>query len=365
MKKKSLWAIIALAGLTISSCTNDEVIPNTSADNAIEFGTYVGRDAQTRGEILTTDGLKTKGFGVYAYYTNDGKYNSTTATPNFMNNTKVTHNGTYWEYSPIKYWPNEKTDYVSFFAYAPYNAYNVATTVPTPGDPIIEYTVDTDVTKHVDLTVAGSILDQQKQNVDGTVNFTFKHALSRVGFKVEAVIDEGNQANGNTDENTNHNPIANQTTISVQEVELYGNFNHNAKLNLKTAIWEAQISHQTSYKLEYSDFVSGVADNVNNSPQILNKDDEFMMLIPTGTIATKIRVKYTVTTTDESLAGDKSVIVNDITSDDISFTFAQGKAYYFVLHLGLTSVKLSATVNDWDEASNIVVNVPLNEVPQY
>ena len=359
--KKNLFGWLAMAAMLVGTgCSTDEVVNDYSPENAIQFSTYVGRDAQTRGEILTTDGLKVDGFGVYAYYTNDGRYNSTTATPNFMNNTKVTHDGANWTYSPIKYWPNEQTDYVSFFAYAPHNAQNIAPIMPTPGDPIIEYTVDRNVANHVDLTVAESKLDQQKQNINGNVDFTFHHALSRVGFKVEAVLDEDNQANGESDENNNHNPVDNATTISVQEVELIGNFNVNAKLNLNTATWGNQTSQATSYKLESADFVDAVANNVNNSPQILNKDDEFMMLIPTGTIGVKIRVKYTVTTVDSSLSSN-SVIVNDITSAEFPFTFAQEKAYNFVLHLGLTSVKLSASVNDWDETpGDIVVNVPIN-----
>ena len=57
----------------------------------------------------------------------------------------------------------------------------------------------------------------------------------------------------------------------------------------------------------------------------------------------------------------KSTIVNDITSQPFNFNFEQGKAYNFVLHLGLTSVKLSAEVSGWDETNiDKVVNVPMN-----
>ena len=50
-----------------------------------------------------------------------------------------------------------------------------------------------------------------------------------------------------------------------------------------------------------------------------------------------------------------------ITSEPFGFTFEAGKAYSFNLHLGLTSVKFSATVEGWDETTpGIVVNVPIN-----
>ena len=84
------------------------------------------------------------------------------------------------------------------------------------------------------------------------------------------------------------------------------------------------------------------------------------MIIPHATMSVKVRVKYTVTTLDDNLDDKKSVVENNITSDAFSFTFDQGKAYNFVLHLGLTSVKLSASVSGWDETDH-VVNVPLNK----
>lgn len=368
MKKKSLWAIIALAGLTISSCTNDEVIPNTSADNAIEFGTYVGRDAQTRAHSIETlaklaeDG----GFGVYAYYTNDGYFNSTSSTPNFMRNQKVTSaDSTTWTYAPVKYWPNEVTDKLSFFAYAPW----VATpTVAASGDPVLTFTVDTDVTEHTDLLVAdaSTLKNLTKQTTTGNVQFNFKHALSRVGFKVEAVVDEvNNQGNGAVDTDDQYNKVIDgNTTVSVQEVELKGGFHTTADINMNTSAWSDYSGTTASYSLssDDGDFVASVADNVTHEKQQLNTASEYMMIIPHATMGVKVRVKYTVTTVDDNLDGDKSVVVNDITSDEFAFTFDQGKAYNFVLHLGLTSVKLSATVADWDTATGTdhVVNVPLN-----
>lgn len=366
MKKKSLWAIIALAGLTISSCTNDEVIPNTSADNAIEFGTYVGRDAQTRGSVLdntTATGLPKQGFGVFAYYTDNTDYNASNSPANFMNNTKVTWNSTNrkWEYTPVKYWPNEETDKLSFFAYAPYGAYTVATT----GDPILDFTVNPDPTFHVDLVVADASDKKNltKQNTTDEVQFNFKHVLSRVGFKVEAVIDEiNNQNNGDGDADSQPNSIAASTTISVQEVELIGTFNTAGKINLNTSLWDntKMTTAGTRYSLAATDF-DDVASNVQTTKAQLNKPSEYMMLIPTASpTGVQIRVKYTVTTQDGQLASGYSVVTNNITSDAFNFKFEQGKAYNFVLHLGLTSVKLSATVADWETATDHVVNVPLN-----
>lgn len=357
MKTRIYVGLIALAALAFVGCAKDEV--KSSVDNAIEFGTYLGRDAQTKGGVFNTDSLKKdyNGFGVFAYYTDEAEY-SVAATPNFMYNQKVTYNenAQTWEYSPVKYWPNEATDYVSFFAYAPYTEKSLDSNVP-----VIDFAVNSTVTNQIDLVVADAVLNAQKQAINEKVLFTFKHALSRVGFKVEAVMDQKNgQENGDVDEDYQDNSIADGTTISVQEVEIYSYFNTSGNLNLNGAEWLDRQFKYTSYKLTRDNF-EAVADAVTIEPTQLNNKESYMMLIPTAaTNKVKIRVKYTVTTEDDKLAGGKSAVVNDITSDEFDFRFEQGKAYTFVLHLGLTSVKLDAEVAKWEEKGDYVVNVPNN-----
>jgi hypothetical protein len=147
MKKVLFFAAAAIAMLASCSQSDDLTAPtvaqNDQQQTAIEFGTYMGKAAQTRsgstGEILNTTNLKDKGgFSVFAYYTGATDYagNQTSTAPNFMYNQAVTStDGTSWTYTPIKYWPNEyaagnvddkgaqgaaANGKVSFFAYAPY-----------------------------------------------------------------------------------------------------------------------------------------------------------------------------------------------------------------------------------------------------
>lgn len=381
--KKNLLGWLAMAAMLVGTgCSTDEVVNDFSQGNAIQFGTYVGRDAQARGSVITTDGGTTNSlastaltsFGVFAYYTDNGGLDLSTLSlkPNFMYNQDVnkttytsgTDNVAYstgWKYEPIKYWPNESTDKLSFFAYAPYESgkeWNGAQ---------IDITIADDVTNQVDYLVASTnnTIDLTKQTVGEKVTFTFGHALSRVGFKVEAVIDENNESNGtDPDTDSQTNPKDENTVITVQEVELLGNFYKSAKLNLNTGEWNyVGATSATSYELkqEAGDFTEA-ANGVGITKAELNRDSEYMMLIPKnfeGDDKIKVRVKYTVTTMDGKLEGDKSVVENDITSDAFNFEFKKGNAYDFVLHLGLTSVKLSATVSDWIE-QDVVANVPMN-----
>ena len=163
MKKILFFAAAAVALLTGCSQNDDLTAPTVvqSEQTPIEFGTYMGRQAQTRAGYENTSGMTNDllqttatsgGFGVFAYYTGTLTYgqqqhgtytgesgSASNIAPNFMYNQQVTYDGSAkWVYNPIKYWPNEiqngavdaqtgaaTTDYthggnVSFFAYAPY-----------------------------------------------------------------------------------------------------------------------------------------------------------------------------------------------------------------------------------------------------
>lgn len=224
-----LSATVAIAAL--NSCSSEDVTsePNNQAADEVPvaFSSYLGQSTRTRADITDSE-LKTNGFGVFAYYTNTNQYetNRNSATPNFMYNTQVSDaNGTGWSYSPVRYWPNENIDengnvtpqYVSFFAYAPYQSAASATgitslpTNSTVGDPIVGYTSEGAVdllwgtagnsgasaysgqsNSGKALSPAGSQTtpaanatkvnaDMTKQSITGKVNFLFKHATAKFG----------------------------------------------------------------------------------------------------------------------------------------------------------------------------------------
>lgn len=145
---KKSYLMLAAAAALFAACSNDDGV--AEAQNAeqqvaagevpVGFSAYVNR-ATTRAGLtgdVDADAIKTAkvGFGVFAYHTNSDVYDQT-FTPNFMYNQQVTYNSTdpaHWEYSPIKYWPNEfgngaaseDVDKVSFFAYAPFVSVDAA-----------------------------------------------------------------------------------------------------------------------------------------------------------------------------------------------------------------------------------------------
>ena len=74
MKKISLFLLFLMA-LMVMSCSKDETSMSISQESAIEFATYVGRDAQTRASVTDLAALQAAdvGFGVFAYYTEIGR----------------------------------------------------------------------------------------------------------------------------------------------------------------------------------------------------------------------------------------------------------------------------------------------------
>ena len=158
----------------------------------ISFLTTVD-NLQTRAE-LTSDNLLT--MGVFAYHTSDNF--SDAATPGFMFNQKVerTENKAAWTYSPLRYWPNNPADKLSFFAYAPYvdetaeggsNPAFLDKTV-AKGFPTLTYTVASVEADQKDLLVSIPLMNQTYQGTSGSIGFTMKHTLSRVKFSIKSEV---------------------------------------------------------------------------------------------------------------------------------------------------------------------------------
>lgn len=368
MKKILLFAA---AAIMMVGCSKDQVVSEMPQDNAINFGMYFGRDAQSRAAIMDLTDLQEQSFGVFAYYTNDGVYAEGTSTPNFMFDQIVKWNGSAWAYSPLKYWPNEVADCLSFFAYAPHTTESNGNIELVSGfnntsasAPILKYTLAENLANHVDLLWATPVKDQTNQKITEKVKFTFNHALSRIGFKAVAVIDEINGENtGDVDTKDHATEVAPGTTITIDEIVLTGDFHKGGTLSLIDGSWTKDAAATKTYTWGAGQLLTTP---VTHEKKVVINDESYLTVVPQltdGNKDLKIKVTYTVTTADAALAGGKSVVTSTVTSDAFDFEFKQGFAYNFVLHIGLTSVKFDAEVSAWALGTDedIVVNVPLND----
>ena len=161
--------------------------------------------------------------GVYAYlhdnstWAADEAYNTANPEapqrliPNFMWNQKATclEKGGNFNYSPLKYWPNELDDKVSFMAYFPYT--NTENTGLTPllannetGLPTFRFTVKETADEQVDFLLSelladlpngtsavstSSADDRSELTVTDRVRFLFHHMTSKVEFHIVAAAE--------------------------------------------------------------------------------------------------------------------------------------------------------------------------------
>lgn len=290
---KKIMILAASAALVLVACTKIETVSTQEMDAPVGFSAYSGNaltKAGAYGEmnntLLQQSEANGGGFGVFAYKTSgDYPTPNTSVEPNFMYNQKVLYNASAWEYSPIKYWPNQiasgntdgqtptpaqgyAVDKVSFFAYAPYVAATASTGAvasATEGitaltrndattDPKVSYKVSTDLTKQVDLVwgvsngetwnnVAGGTntptkylpyLNLQKPAIGTPIHFYFYHALAQLRVRALAAINSvpaGDASTpGSREQETGGDNI---TKILIEKVEITSNdLNETGDLNL-------------------------------------------------------------------------------------------------------------------------------------
>ena len=247
-----------MALLLMVSCTfNDATEPSTpdsSASVSVAFRPYIV-SADTRATypegtsgngivgIIDNERLKETGFGVFAHYAGNtewGTYSKTTPF-NFMWNQQVSWDDGLttpaWNYSPVKYWPNDNQpadlagasgsqehSYLNFFAYAPYmevadpsTGFNIRPDdSDSDGKPdhdgivavsansanvnasYIYYRTSNDSPFNPDESVDLLWATQQdlwkmkssgEGYVNGQVNLPFRHALSKLEITVKTLID--------------------------------------------------------------------------------------------------------------------------------------------------------------------------------
>ncbi|WP_294483179.1 fimbrillin family protein [uncultured Bacteroides sp.] len=184
---KHLWPI-TLGLLLAAGCTVDEGEEEVTSV-PLTFSTSVS--TLTRGTELGTDNLTSA--GVFAYLTS-GELNTNTATPNFMYNQKLEKSNSTWMYSPMKFWPNNDSDRISFVAYAPYVDEAVAggsnpsfSGKTTAGYPVLTYTVPAKEADQIDLLAAAPLKNQYYSKATGnSIKLDMEHSLTKITFKVKS-----------------------------------------------------------------------------------------------------------------------------------------------------------------------------------
>lgn len=191
-------AFITLAGIALISCAKQpqEIGDPVSFDSSL---------SQTATKALLPNNTT---FAVFAWYQPGviggaaGAWSTGGWTPNFMYNQGVTYASSTYTYTPIKYWPNNEENTITFWAYCPHNAAGLTlresaggsayANTATTGIPYLDYTTVTG-NALVDLMSSdfdASVKDLSKPSLETPVHLLFRHLLSRIVFHFVKIDDE-------------------------------------------------------------------------------------------------------------------------------------------------------------------------------
>lgn len=366
MKFLRLAFYVLIAQLVLSGCAGEAVEETSSSSSSeIIFDAYVGRNASSRSGVTNIDFLKQDpnawyaGFGVFARYKHNGEISS------LMDTERVTWNKNHWEYTNTRYWPNE--GFVDFYAFAPYNGAVKMGKLPdylvnNPDSKDETYIYFPSNVSPVDLVYANA---ENQKKTDNPVEFTFKHALARLGLDIKA----------------NQKLEKNGAVITVEEVDLYGPedykgvFDMVGYLNLKTGGWHVVNNEKTRWyyawtptgKVGKEDGNDGKEDGEkkcqklsasqldHTTPIITNDPNSYIFIIPqTKDEKFHLKITYTVKQGDleEEVTASKNLleVLDQSGTSKPSFTFEGGKAYVFHLKLSLDPINFNVTpkVEDWN-----------------
>ncbi len=253
--------------------------------------------------------------------------------------------------------------------------------------------------------------DLTKQKTNGVVDFAFKHALAKFGGKegLQIKLDLDNEKGGETGGSK-----ADATKVTVKSVKIVAKHKSAAagdnkyyqtpltgNFNLANGYWAIGSSEGTSdagatttYIINQNGTGPDVAGTLNDAIKEPASPNPTWASIPAGVLTSAatnvyantgeaaplifipgtypeltVTVDYLVRTEDTKLAAGYSEVEQIITKK-ITFNnpVALNKYYKLLIHLGLTSVKFTATVSGWDAATSGTtpdadVYVPINVAP--
>jgi hypothetical protein len=255
-------------------------VPLGSSDKASKQATTA---VATRGAYVSGTGAPAGSFGVLGYLIKSGGNISSVAPSSFMYNTQVTRNGVSgsytYTYNPKKYWPDNTSDMVRFFAYYPYNGDGITLPAATDtGFPVLTYSPSTTVANQVDLMHVAAPAAVNNKIVGTAVGLNFSHALTRVSFSVKKDVSLASNA------------------VVVKSIRLSG-IKSKGYLPLGFS-WSLSTvaTDTTSYTSSVTDgtLIPTASQSLNTSTyQLLNSYNGYQLLLPQDvTSANKIYVTY-------------------------------------------------------------------------
>ena len=390
---KKIFVFAAVAALTLAGCAKIEkfTVSENNGEVPISFSNYAPTSLVRANDtyVASTALVNGKQFGVYAWKT---AYNNflgvDPGTPNFMNPAAVTYAGdtTTGEnntYSPVRYWPaGDEPENLSFTAYYPYGGAGITAPTFATGVGTYAFTAQATAAAMVDFCVADVVNDQVYANTNAsptykqTVNFTFKHQLTKVTFQFKKVTG-----------------LDACTVIELTDVDLSGiknagtltaTYTKNASpavnaLGTTATAWSS-VTGAAGYQVTVNNVdPSATAVVLTESASDINNNDIFLM-VPQNMAADtqKITVKWNVKIYDtaaHATANDGTGLIsttpntkvlslysNLVTSDTndtavAAIDWAKNNYINYIITIGPKPIWFTGSVTAWDTVQNGYFNV--------
>ena len=324
--KNIIYIILSL--LVLNGCSKEFDLDNSYSDNEkIEFNTYTGNPVKALDKTTfeENDAIKVRAFKHTAGAIADINYLKHYG----FEDDKITLNSGIWGYLNTEYWPKDK--HLSFFSIYPYDQEFAVISNNGHGSELhTVINVPTDASIQKDIMWAAT-MDKKKD--DGLVNFTFRHAMSRVIFT--AALAE-------------RNPDAKVTITGVNmSANSNGDFHLPTKENEIKGRWDA-----FSTEIEYSPFTSTTSSATVTTTA--TPVGESMLLIPQTVTGKKITITYDVKYTAN---GQPNV---DLTGETFTFTptadWEQNTQYTYNLKFDLKNISfdVESTISEWDKETGLI-----------
>lgn len=369
--KKLFLSLVALAAI-FASCSKSDVVSVPFENIPISFNPYSGRTPEVKSTSFANseDSLNTFTFHAMGFLNENSLYMDKVvkredATDENGDDIKI------WNYEGVAYWPGTKE--LEFLAYGLNTKYNGNNNVTLAEDNrSLDVVVPTNIYDQRDLLVAGAQTKAYSTAAGGgTVNLVFKHMFARIQFTLKTVskkpVDvsiedlyiKGSFSQSGRVDLTSETPaiVADAATADVvyslinkEDGESFtGNASDGTPIFDNSSLWNKVTNNTAS---ETDDYYKAV-ENASTATADANKDQRYMMIIPTETHNAGLYVQYFL-----PYAGTMD---QDMTTPDVvepislsSVKFEAGKSYNFVLEVTTNSIDFSVEITDWVDGSTAI-----------
>jgi hypothetical protein len=368
---KKFFLIAAAAAMVLSSCSKNSVSEDTSAGNAIGFGTYSNKATKADGTLITGNALGSGAkFGVWGYLTLSANW-STGSSVGFMKNQEVDFDGSKYDYNPKRYWPkDEANNKLSFYAYYPFNGTGITPTVTT-GLGSYTFTVQHESKNQIDFMVSNLAKNLTYTNAGnastatdpgtgsgtpGLVKLAFHHMLTQVNVKLATTADKDTKVSITS---ITFKGIKNSGTLTVKPNTANDDMDTPATnwwaTNATTDDFPVTLSASSvelpTLTLSASELADPATIATSKYISVSTANEGSLLMIPNsfGTNP-QIEIKYDYVTTVNS---DK-VKVSDTATATLSTAWEMNTnvTYYLMLDLNSRVIKFTAEVVKWTDQDN-------------